>query len=479
MSNLETLEPLISLAKRRGFIYQSSEIYGGLNSCWDYGPRGVELKRNVKEQWWHDNVTTREDVVGLDASILMHSRVWEASGHVAGFHDPLIDNRESKARYRADHLIEQHVKNLRDDGENGEADRVQSELEEAGNNPEALYRIIVDEEVKDPVSGSTDWTKVRQFNLMFKTHFGPTEDSGNEVFLRPETAQGIFVNFDNVVSTMRVKVPFGIAQIGKAFRNEVTTGNFIFRSREFEQMELEYFVRPENTEESFDEWVQSRFDWYVSLGITEDKLRLRSHSDEELAHYARSCDDVEYKFPFGWSELEGIADRGTYDLDRHIEYSGKKLDYFDQPNNERFVPAVVESSAGVDRTVLTLLADAYWEDEENDRTVLRLAPKIAPMKAAVFPLFNKQGMPEMARSIYEDLHTHFATFYDSGGSIGKRYRRQDEAGTPYCITVDHDSVEDGTVTIRDRDSLEQIRVHADNLVDVLTEKLQAAEVTLE
>ena len=479
MSNLETLEPLISLAKRRGFIYQSSEIYGGLNSCWDYGPRGVELKRNVKEQWWHDNVTTREDVVGLDASILMHSRVWEASGHVAGFHDPLIDNRESKARYRADHLIEQHVKNLRDNGENGEADRVQSELEEAGNNPEALYRIIVDEEVKDPVSGSTDWTKVRQFNLMFKTHFGPTEDSGNEVFLRPETAQGIFVNFDNVVSTMRVKVPFGIAQIGKAFRNEVTTGNFIFRSREFEQMELEYFVRPENTEESFDEWVQSRFDWYVSLGITEDKLRLRSHGDEELAHYARSCDDVEYKFPFGWSELEGIADRGTYDLDRHIEYSGKKLDYFDQPNNERFVPAVVESSAGVDRTVLTLLADAYWEDEENDRTVLRLAPKIAPMKAAVFPLFNKQGMPEMARSIYEDLHTHFATFYDSGGSIGKRYRRQDEAGTPYCITVDHDSVEDGTVTIRDRDSLEQIRVHADNLVDVLTEKLQAAEVTLE
>lgn len=479
MSNLETLEPLISLAKRRGFIYQSSEIYGGLNSCWDYGPRGVELKRNVKEQWWHDNVTTREDVVGLDASILMHSRVWEASGHVAGFHDPLIDNRESKARYRADHLIEQHVKNLRDNGENGEADRVQSELEEAGNNPEALYRIIVDEEVKDPVSGSTDWTKVRQFNLMFKTHFGPTEDSGNEVFLRPETAQGIFVNFDNVVSTMRVKVPFGIAQIGKAFRNEVTTGNFIFRSREFEQMELEYFVRPENTEESFDEWVQSRFDWYVSLGITEDKLRLRSHGDEELAHYARSCDDVEYKFPFGWSELEGIADRGTYDLDRHIEYSGKKLDYFDQPNNERFVPAVVESSAGVDRTVLTLLADAYWEDEENDRTVLRLAPKIAPMKAAVFPLFNKQGMPEMARSIYEDLHTHFATFYDSGGSIGKRYRRQDEAGTPYCITVDHDSVEDGTVTIRDRDSLEQIRVHADNLVDVLTEKLQAAEVSLE
>ena len=478
MATLDTLEPLISLAKRRGFIYQSSEIYGGLNSCWDYGPRGVELKRNVKEQWWHDLVTTREDVVGLDASILMHSKVWEASGHVAGFNDPLIDNRESKARYRADHLIEQHIKNLRDDGNPQEADRIQEALERAGSDPDALYKIIVDQEVRDPVSGSTDWTKVRQFNLMFKTHFGPTEDSSNEVFLRPETAQGIFVNFDNVVSTMRVKVPFGIAQIGKAFRNEVTTGNFIFRSREFEQMELEYFVRPENTRESFEEWVQSRFDWYVSLGIEEEKLRLRPHTDEELAHYATACDDVEYKFPFGWSELEGIADRGTYDLDRHMEYSGKKLEYFDQPNNERYVPAVVESSAGVDRTVLTLLADAYWEDEENDRTVLRLAPKIAPMKVAVFPLFNKQGMPEMARSIYEDLHTHFATFYDSGGSIGKRYRRQDEAGTPYCITVDHDSVEDGTVTIRDRDTLEQIRVHADNLTEVLSDKLSEREVKL-
>jgi len=477
--HLENLEPLVALSKRRGFIYQSSEIYGGLNSTWDYGPLGVELKRNVKDQWWHDIVTTREDVVGLDASILMHSKVWEASGHVAGFNDPLIDNKTSKARFRADHLIEQHIKNLRDKGKNDEAERVAAELEKAINDTEALYDIIMKEEIRDPVGGTTDWTKVRQFNLMFKTHLGPTEDSASQVYLRPETAQGIFVNFDNVTATTRVKLPFGIAQIGKAFRNEVTTGNFIFRSREFEQMELEYFVHPDETKPHFDEWVQSRFNWYVSLGINKDKLRLRPHGEDELAHYASSCQDVEYEFPFGWSELEGIADRGTYDLDRHKEFSGKKLTYFDQPNNEHIVPAVVESSAGVDRTVLTILSDAYWEDEENDRTVLQLSPKIAPTKVAIFPLFKKQGMPEMARNIYDDLHTHFATFYDDGGSIGKRYRRQDEAGTPYCITVDHDSVEDGTVTIRDRDTLEQIRVPADQLADVLGKKLKQTEVELE
>jgi len=476
---LETLEPLVALCKRRGFIYQSSEIYGGLNSSWDYGPLGVELKRNVKEQWWQDMVTTREDVVGLDASILMHSRVWEASGHVAGFNDPLIDNKSSKARYRADHLIEQHIKSLRDQGQEAKAGQVRSALDQAINNPDKLYQIIVDEGIKDPVSGTADWTPVRQFNLMFKTHFGPTEDSSSLVYLRPETAQGIFVNFDNVTSTTRIKLPFGIAQIGKAFRNEVTTGNFIFRSREFEQMELEYFLYPDETESAFHEWVQNRFDWYVSLGIHEEKLRLRPHLPDELAHYAKACTDVEYLFPFGWSELEGIADRGTFDLDQHIEYSGKNLSYFDQPNNQRVVPAVVESSAGVDRTVLTVLADAYWEDEENDRTVLRLSPKIAPTKVAVFPLFKKKGMPDMARKIYDDLHTHFATYYDDGGSIGKRYRRQDEAGTPYCITVDHDSIDDGTVTLRDRDSLEQIRVPADNLVKVLTERLQATQVRLE
>lgn len=475
---LENLEPLVALAKRRGFVFQSSEIYGGLNSTWDYGPLGVELKRNVKDQWWHDLVTTREDVVGLDASILMHSKVWEASGHVAGFNDPLIDNKTSKARFRADHLIEQHIKNLEDKGKEDEATRIRAELESAINDNDALYDLIMKEEIRDPVGGTLDWTKVRQFNLMFKTHLGPTEDSSSQVYLRPETAQGIFVNFDNITSTTRVKLPFGIAQMGKSFRNEVTTGNFIFRSREFEQMELEYFVYPDQTEESFDEWVEARYNWYVSLGINEDKLRLRPHGEDELAHYARACKDVEYNFPFGWSELEGIADRGTYDLDKHIEYSGKKLTYFDQPNNKHVVPAVIESSAGVDRTMLTILADAYWEDEENDRTVLRLSPKIAPTKVAVFPLFKKKGMPEMARKIYDDLHTHFGTFYDDGGSIGKRYRRQDEAGTPFCITVDHDSVEDGTVTLRDRDSLEQVRVSADQLVSVLDKKLKQTDVVL-
>jgi glycyl-tRNA synthetase len=476
--DLESLEPLVALCKRRGIIYQSSEIYGGLTSCWDYGPLGVELKRNVKDQWWHDVVTTREDVVGLDASILMHPRVWEASGHVAGFNDPLIDNKTSKARFRADHLIEQHIKNLEDKGKEEDATRVEEALEKAINNPEKLYQIIMDEEIRDPVGGTTDWTPVRQFNLMFKTHFGPTEDTASQVYLRPETAQGIFVNFDNVTSTTRVKLPFGIAQVGKSFRNEVTTGNFIFRSREFEQMELEYFVDPDNTREHFDQWVQARFDWYVSMGVNEKKLRLRPHTEEELAHYASTCSDVEYKFPFGWSELEGIADRGTFDLDQHAEFSGKKLTYFDQPNNQHITPAVVETSAGVDRTVLTILADAYWEDEENDRTVLQLSPKIAPTKVAIFPLFKKKGMPEMARNIYDDLHEEFSTFYDDGGSIGKRYRRQDEAGTPYCITVDHDSVEDGTVTLRDRDSLEQIRLSADNLKQALNERLSAATVQL-
>lgn len=476
--DLESLEPLVALCKRRGIIYQSSEIYGGLNSTWDYGPLGVELKRNVKDQWWHDIVTTREDVVGLDASILMHPKVWEASGHVAGFNDPLIDNKTSKARFRADHLIEQHIKKLQDKGKDDDAKRVRGELDKAINNPEALYEIILKEEIRDPIGGTTDWTPVRQFNLMFKTHYGAAEDSASEIYLRPETAQGIFVNFDNVVSTTRVKLPFGIAQIGKAFRNEVTTGNFIFRSREFEQMEIEYFVHPDETDEHFENWVQSRFEWYKTLGIRGEKLRLRPHSSEELAHYAKSCSDVEYEFPFGWSELEGIANRGTFDLDQHIEHSGKKLTYFDQPNNEHVVPAVVESSAGVDRTVLTILSDAYWEDKENDRTVLRLSPKIAPVKVAIFPLFKKKGMPEMARKIYDDLHTQFATFYDDGGSIGKRYRRQDEAGTPYAITVDHDSVEDGTVTLRDRDTLEQIRVSADQLVDVLSEKLKQVEVEL-
>jgi len=393
----------------------------------------VELKRNVKNRWWRDMVTAREDVVGMDAAILMHPKVWEASGHVENFHDPMVECRKCHRRFRLDHLPEGSTRCPECQGELGTP---------------------------------------RQFNLMFKTFLGSTEEGAQEIYLRPETAQGIFVNFDNVVSSNRVKLPFGIAQLGKAFRNEITTGNFIFRTREFEQMEMEYFIRPGENTQWLEYWAQERLNWFKSLGITPEKLRLRAHSQDELAHYSTACYDVEYEFPYGFSELEGVADRGTYDLTQHMNLSGKKLHYVDQDNRgEKIIPAVVETSAGVDRTVLTLLADAYWEDEENNRVVLRLHPSIAPLKVAIFPLFNKEGMPEVARKLYEDLRFKFAAFYDTGGSIGKRYRRQDEAGTPFCVTIDHQTLEDRTVTLRDRDSLEQIRVSLDQVERVLEEKV--------
>ncbi|MDK2975818.1 MAG: glycyl-tRNA synthetase [Candidatus Marinimicrobia bacterium] len=427
------MEKLVGLSRRRGFIFQSSEIYGGINAVYDYGPLGVELKRNVKNRWWRDMVTAREDVVGMDAAILMHPKVWEASGHVENFHDPMVECRKCHRRFRLDHLPEGSTRCPECQGELGTP---------------------------------------RQFNLMFKTFLGSTEEGAQEIYLRPETAQGIFVNFDNVVSSNRVKLPFGIAQLGKAFRNEITTGNFIFRTREFEQMEMEYFIRPGENTQWLEYWAQERLNWFKSLGITPEKLRLRAHSQDELAHYSTACYDVEYEFPYGFSELEGVADRGTYDLTQHMNLSGKKLHYVDQDNRgEKIIPAVVETSAGVDRTVLTLLADAYWEDEENNRVVLRLHPSIAPLKVAIFPLFNKEGMPEVARKLYEDLRFKFAAFYDTGGSIGKRYRRQDEAGTPFCVTIDHQTLEDRTVTLRDRDSLEQIRVSLDQVERVLEEKV--------
>ena len=429
------IEKLVSLCKRRGFVFQSSEIYGGLEATYDYGPLGVELKNNVKQLWWRDVVTSRPDVVGMDASILMDPRVWEASGHVQEFHDPLVDCKKCKARFRADQI---------------------------------------DLNKNCPNCGNQDWTKPRQFNLMLQTHYGPSEDSSSLIYLRPETAQGIFVNFLNAQATARMKLPFGIGQIGKAFRNEITTGNFLFRTREFEQMELEYFVKPAESSKWLDYWVQSRFDWYKSLGITESKLRLRQHGKDELAHYAVDCYDVEYEFPFGWSELEGIADRGTYDLDRHAEYSGKKLTWFEAQSNSHITPAVVESSAGVDRPVLTVLVDAYDEEEVRGETrvVLKLDPRLAPTKVAVFPLVNRDGMPEIARKIFDGLIGDFAAFYDEGGSIGRRYRRQDEAGTPFGITVDSQTLEDQTVTVRDRDTMEQERVATDQLSTYLLEKLK-------
>ena len=479
------IDLLTSLSKQRGFIFQSSEIYGGLGSTWDYGPLGIELKRNIKDYWWKSMVTSRQNVVGMDASILMHPDVWKASGHIDNFHDPLVDNKESKKRYRLDHLLEDQPDEVIDfftdkllsDMSNikSEEDRFQAIVSALINLDKDSQSVLNESKMIDPETRKPgDWTNIRQFNLMFKTHMGPIEDSGSIAYLRPETAQGIFVNFQNVQSTSRQKVPFGIAQIGKAFRNEITTGNFIFRTREFEQMEMEFFTHPKETEKWLEYWSNERLNWFKSLGINEDKLRLRAHGDDELAHYSSACFDVEYQFDFGWSELEGIADRGTYDLDKHAEHSGKKISYFDQPNNEHFTPAVVESSAGVDRAILTVLADAYKEEEVNGdkRNVLKLSPKIAPITVAVFPLMNKNGMPEIAQKLVDDLRSNYSSFYDAGGSIGRRYRRQDEAGTPFGITVDHDTLEDNTVTLRDRDTMEQIRVSVDKVSDAISDKIK-------
>ena len=478
--NAKILEILTSLSKQRGFIFQSSEIYGGLGSTWDYGPLGVELKRNLKNEWWQFMVTSRNNIVGMDAAILMHPDVWKASGHVENFHDPLIDNKISKKRYRVDHLLEEQseevIKKLSEAlSINSNDDLITKIVLKLIDNQNDSGNIMKESEVIDPQTKEVgDWTNVRQFNLMFKTNIGPVDDSSSIAYLRPETAQGIFVNFQNVQSTSRQKIPFGIAQIGKAFRNEITTGNFIFRTREFEQMEMEFFCKINDTKKWLEYWCEQRMNWFKSLGINSEKLRLRAHGEDELAHYSSACYDIEYKFDFGWSELEGIADRGTFDLDQHINASNKKLTYFDQVNNEHFVPAVVESSAGVDRAVLTILADAFTQEDVNgeSRTVLKLSPKIAPIKVAVFPLMNKNDMPEISQKIVDNIQSAgIASFFDAGGSIGKRYRRQDEAGTPFGITIDHDTLEDNTVTLRDRDTMEQERVPVDQLIEILKKKL--------
>ncbi len=427
-----TMDKIVSLAKRRGFIFQSSEIYGGLNSCWDYGPLGVELKNNVKRAWWRKVVQERDDMVGQDASILMHPRVWEASGHVAGFTDPLVDCKVCRQRFRADHL---------------EGD-------------------------KCPACGG-ELTEARQFNLMFKTFMGPVEDSAAVVFLRPETAQGIFVNFNNVQTTTRMKLPFGIAQIGKSFRNEITPGNFTFRTREFEQMEIEYFVKPGTDERIHQEWIDRRFQWYIDLGITPERLRLRPHDSDELAHYARGCSDIEYYFPMGWSELEGIANRTDFDLKRHMEYSGANLEYFDQESNEHYVPFVIEPSAGADRGTLAFLLDAYHEEPDKDETrvVLKFHRALAPYKVAVLPLSKKEPLTALSREIMQELRKYWMIDYDESKSIGRRYRRQDEIGTPYCVTVDFQSLEDKMVTVRDRDTMEQERIPIAELTKYLWDKL--------
>lgn len=434
-----TMEKIVSLCKRRGFIFQSSEIYGKLNACYDYGPLGVELKRNVKEVWWRAMVYENKNIVGLDAAILMHPRVWEASGHVEGFSDPLVDCKQCKQRFREDEIA-----------------------------PEKLA-------IKQcPACGTKGaLTDARQFNLMFKTHMGPVEESASVVYLRPETAQGIYVNYKNVMDSSRQKIPFGIAQIGKAFRNEITPGNFIFRTREFEQMEMQYFVKPGTDMEVFEQWKAARIAFYDTIGINKNKLRFHEHGPDELAHYAKAAFDIQYEFPIGWKELEGIHNRTDFDLKRHQEYSGKDLTYFEEATRERYIPYIIETSAGVDRMLLTCLVDAYEEEElENDvRTVLHLDPKLAPTKAAIFPLVKRDGMPEVAEKIYEDLKKDFIVFYDDSGAVGRRYRRQDEAGTPFCITVDSQTLEDQTVTVRDRDSMEQVRVPANGLKEIISKKI--------
>ena len=428
MSEL-TMDTLVSLCKRRGFVYQSSEIYGGLSSAWDYGPLGVELKNNIQRFWWKQMTQLHDNIVGLDAAILMHPRVWEASGHVENFHDPLVDCRQCRQRFRTDAI------------------------------PEELWA-----KRQCPECGG-QLTEPRQFNLMFKTHMGPVEDSTSVVYLRPETAQGIYVNFKNVVQTGRVKVPFGIAQVGKAFRNEITTKNFIFRTCEFEQMEMQFFIHPSEDGKWFDYWKAERFEYYQKLGVRESKLRFHQHGPDELAHYAKVAFDIQYEFPFGWKELEGIHNRTDFDLRRHGEFSGKDLTYLDDGRGERFTPYVIETSAGLTRTVLTVLCDAYDEDEAEGekRVVLRLHPAVAPVTVGVFPLVKKDGLAELARDIELGLREEFSTFYDQGGAIGRRYRRQDEVGTPYCITIDYQTKEDRTVTLRFRDSMQQVRIKIEDI----------------
>jgi glycyl-tRNA synthetase len=450
-----TMDQIVALCKRRGFIFPSSEIYGGVGSTYDYGHYGVLLKSNVKNEWWRAMLNERDDIVALDSAILQHPRVWEASGHLAGFTDPLVDCRTCGRRYRADHLADLPC----------------------GRKPS-----------KHPgETAECDLTQARDFNLMFETTVGPVKESGSVAYLRPETAQGIFINFKNVLQFSRKKPPFGIAQVGKSFRNEITPGNFIFRTREFEQMEMEFFVPPAEAAKWFEYWLEERERWYTALGIRPEHLRLRAHDADELSHYSTQTSDVEYRFPIGWSELEGIANRGEFDLRQHAEHSGEKLEYFDQGTGERYVPHVIEPAAGADRATLAFLVDAYDEQVLSEtsvtegklvqsRTVLCLHPRLAPIKAAVLPLLRKEGQPELAREVYWALRRHVGlgmVEYDDGGWIGKRYRRQDEIGTPWCITIDHESVEQNTVTVRDRDSLIQERLPIEGLAEEIARRAAA------
>ena len=438
----KTIDNIVSLCKRRGIIFQSSEIYGGFSAVYDYGPLGVELKNNISKFWWKEMTQIHENIVGLDSGILMHPSIWEASGHVGAFNDPLVDCKKCKARYRADEFSHD-------------------------------FSSIDWNKIQCPNCGTIgDMTEPRQFNLMFKTHVGPVQETGTEAYLRPETAQGIYVNYQLIQGAMRMKIPFGIAQIGKAFRNEIIARNFIFRTREFEQMEMQYFVKPGTDDATLEDWKEKRFIFYSKyLGIDKSKLRFHKHGDNELAHYAKEAWDIEYHFPFGWSEIEGIHNRTDYDLSQHEKFSGKNLSYFDQPNNERFLPYIIETSAGLNRMLLTVLVDAYWEDIENKRIVMKFDPMIAPVKAVICPLTKKDGLPEKARDVTMKLKSHFKVIYDQQGSIGKRYYRQDEAGTPFGVTIDHQSLSDETFTLRYRDTQEQDRLSLEQIISIINKSI--------
>ncbi|MDK9699257.1 MAG: glycine--tRNA ligase [bacterium] len=456
----QIMDKVVALCKRRGFIFQSSEIYGGLNSCWDYGPLGIELKNTLSRFWWDEMTLFHDSIVGLDAAILMHPRVWEASGHVAGFSDPLVDCKTCKSRFRFDQLPTDET-----------TAAVRKWKLPNGDKGETAQRA---DRKYCPTCGSSDLSDIRQFNLMFKTFMGPVEESASVIYLRPETAQGIYVNALTIAETMRLRPPFGIAQIGKAFRNEITPGNFIFRTREFEQMEMQYFVKPGEDMTWFEFWKAERMKYCQHvLQLTPERLRFHQHEEGELAHYAKAAFDIEYEFPFGWSELEGVHNRTDFDLSRHSEFSGKAQTIFDEGTKERYIPYIIETSAGLTRSLLAVLTDSYDEDEQEGdlRVVMRFKPHLAPVKAGIFPLMKKDGLPEMADALYRKLQRKWKVFYDQSGSIGKRYRRMDEIGTPYCITVDYDSKDDQAATIRDRDSLQQVRVALDKIPEWLEERV--------
>jgi len=470
-------QAIISHCKEYGFIFPSSEIYDGLQAVYDYGQWGSELKKNIKDYWWKSMTQMHENIVGIDAAIFMHPTTWKASGHVDNFNDPMIDNKDSKKRYRVDHLIEAKAEEMRTEGRDDEADGLLNDMDKllAKDDFDGLRQLIINRGIKCAVSKTSNWTEVRQFNLMFSTQMGSVSDETNEIYLRPETAQGIFVNFLNVQKTGRLKIPFGIAQIGKAFRNEIVARQFIFRMREFEQMEMQYFIRPGTQKEWYEKWKDIRMQWHLSLGVPKEKYRFHDHV--KLAHYADAACDIEYEFPFGFKEVEGIHSRTDFDLKNHQEYSKKKMQYFDSDINQNYIPYVIETSIGLDRTILMMLSEAYAEEDlstaekQDSRVVLRFPAKIAPMKLAVLPLVKKDGLPEIARTIMDDCKSHFRCFYEEKDTIGKRYRRMDAIGTPFCVTVDQQTKQDNTVTIRYRDTMQQERIPADKVREIIMKSI--------